>query len=203
MVFPKNKEFYAELKNTVIEAYHEARNGIKQDISKLTPDELKISVSNFRENTYENNIKGDCQVTINDNLVLKGVKLVQTKETGELKVTMASREQAADGTYPAYYTPISPEIYAQINTAVREHYNNLGNIIGNTPYSELGEVSVKALNPEFAQKVIEQLEKDGVKWSGIAADGKTKISVSKADAGAFEKTEKAAKEIAQKTPPAR
>jgi stage V sporulation protein G len=201
-VIPASKDAYENLKSTVLNAYNEALTHGKQDRGDLSPSAVDVKVSGFRENTYDNNIKGDCQITVDDVLVIKGVKVIVTKE-GELSVAMPSK-QSADGDYISVATPASKEFFAQIKEAVLDHYQNRGNIIGNTPYKQLGEeLEHKTLNGKFAEKVGAQLDEMGVNWSGKVNGDKTSVAVSKADAPKLEKAMETAKTLAKeaKDPP--
>ena len=198
-VLPKSKEAYANLEGTILNAYQDALKNGKQQKTDLNPTELSVKVGNFRENPYENNIKGDCQITINDMLVIKGVKVIVGKESGELGVALPSK-QDQDGGYIPVANAITADFHAQIKTAVIEHYQNPPQTIGNTSYGKLADKSAgeetihKTYNSQFAEKIGEQLNADNVKWSGkIEDNNKTVISVNKNDADKLENAVEKAK----------
>ena len=198
-VLPKSKEAYANLETTILAAYQDALVNGKQHKAELNPTELSVKVSNFRENPYENNIKGDCQITVNDMLVIKGVKVIVGNETGELGVALPSK-QDQDGGYIPVANAITKDFYTQIKTAVINHYQNQPQTLGNTSYGKLAdksqgeEVMHKTYNSQFAEKVGEQLNADGVKWSAKLEDnGKTVIAVNKNDSAKLDSAVEKAK----------
>ena len=64
------------------------------------------------------------------------------------------------------------------------------NVIGNTPYKELGEKSelqyFAKLNNRHASNIAKQLDADGVKFSGLKKGDTTTITINKADVSAYE-----------------
>ena len=182
-VVPANEEAHAKLKNVVLEAYNHALEHGKQEIQENPSMKADIKVSGFRENTYENNIMGDCNVTINDTFVIKGVKVIATKASGEISIAMPSKQDQY-GADNSIVVPTSKDFFAQIKDAVIKGYElHKESIIGNTPYNKLGEeLSYKSFNAEFAKNFLaEQLNADGVNWSGKIENGKANIAVNKTD----------------------
>ena len=73
------------------------------------------------------------------------------------------------------------------------------NVIGNTPYTELGEKSelkyITGLNSRHADNIAAQLDADGVRFSGLRkGDGTTTITINKADMSCYEAAEQKVKE---------
>ena len=203
---PASPEALQNLKTAVLTEYERTLEFGKKEKTEKSPEDVKIKVSGIRENTRDNNIKGSCNVTIGDTMVIKGVKVIETKN-GDLSIGMPSKMNA-DGEYTSVITPRSPEFFAQVKAAVIEAYHNRDSIIGNTSYHKLGEEPAhKVLNSQFAEKVAEQLNADKINWSGKVSGEKTSIAVSKADApkldAAIEKTKTAIQEAkkAQDNPP--
>ena len=197
---PKSKKSLAEMKDVVLKAYDEAVVlGKRQEKPELMPADMAIEVSNFKDNPYKNNIKGSCDVTIDENITIKDVKLIAVKETGELSIGLPTKRQDENGEYPPVVTATSKDSFKAIKEAVIDNYqNHLKTVIGNTPYNELGEErEVKSYNSEFAIKVGAELDADGVKWSGkIGDDNKTRITVNKSDAEKLANAAETAKERA-------
>jgi DNA-binding cell septation regulator SpoVG len=190
-VKPISKEAYENLKNAVFKAYEEALiYGVqeKKTENNISPTEIALKVGNYRESAYGNNVKGLCDVTVADTLVVTGVKIVADKN-GELFASLPSR-QSQDGDYiPTVSTP-SKEFNAQLQATVLDYYQKQqSQRVGNTPYESLGRsskgtndrVAERTLNSKFAEAVGEQLEADGVKWGGKVEGSKTLVAVAKAD----------------------
>jgi len=184
-VLPANKDAYAKLNDTVLAAYEEALQHGRQQRSELNPSETSVKVSNYRENSNDSNIKGSCQIVVDDILVIKNVKVIAVKETGELSIAMPSK-QDADGNYNAVAVPTSKAFFAQVKEAVIDYYQNPPQTLGNTSYAKLAtdeikELTHKSYNSDFAEKIGEQLNLEGVKWSGKIEGNKTVIAVNKSD----------------------
>ena len=194
---PANKEAFAQLKETVFKAYEDALTYGKQQKSDLSPTNVSVKASNFRENNYDNNIKGDCSITVNDIFVIKGVKLIETKNK-ELSIAMPSKQDEY-GEYISVVTPMSKDFFAQVKAAVIDCYNNPPKTIGNATYGQLdAQKEFKTYYAKFAEKIGAQLTADGVKWSGKIEGEKAKIAVSKADASKLEKAVEKAKDAGAK-----
>lgn len=83
-----------------------------------------------------------------------------------------------------------------------EKYNSRdrdrANIIGNTPYKELGgkdELShINISNKKFAEKVAAKLDSEGIKYSGKIGENGTTFAVNKNDETAFKNVEASLKQ---------
>ena len=202
-VLPKSKEAHALLESAVMSAYKDALAHGKQQKSELEPTQLSVKVSNFRDNPYENNIKGDCQITINDMFVIKGVKVIQGKESGLLGVALPSKQDQYGGYIPIA-NAITKDFYAQIKDVVLDHYQNRPQTLGNTSYGKLADKSLgeeilhKTYNSQFAEKIGEQLNADDVKWSAkLDGNNKTVIAVNKNDSEKLDACAEKAKSLVQ------
>jgi DNA-binding cell septation regulator SpoVG len=120
-------------------------------------------------------------------LVIKGVKVIVSNETGELGVALPSK-QGADGGYIPVANAVTKDFFAQIKTAVIDHYQNPPQTLGNTSYGKLAdksqgeEITHKTYHSGFAEKVGAELDAAGVNWSAkIEGNGKTTIAVNEND----------------------
>jgi stage V sporulation protein G len=188
IAFPKSKAKLDNITSVTLEAYQDALKNGRQEKGDPSLDPAKIKVSNFRENPYNNNIMGDCQITVDNDFVVTGVKVIATKRDGELSIALPSK-QDENGGYIPVVNATSPESFAQIKTAVIDYYQNQPKTLGNSSYGQLAnkkegeEVLHKTYNSKFAEKIGEQLNTDGVKWSGkIEENNKTVIAVNIKDA---------------------
>ena len=109
-------------------------------------------------------------------------------------------KQDENGGYIPVANAITADFYAQIKTAVIDHYQNPPQTIGNTSYSKLAdkskgeEVLHKTYNSQFAEKVGKQLDEDGVNWSAkLENNNKTVIAVNKNDAEKLDQAAEKAK----------
>ena len=197
---PASKEAHAALKETVLAAYDDAlKHGkqAKKEQSELNPTEVGLKVEGFRDNPYKNNILGDCQVTLNDVMVIKGIKVIATKEAGELTIAMPSKQDQY-GDSISVVTPTSKEFFAQIKEVVLKGYEqHRASILGNTPLHELGkDLGYKSYNAEFTKNILgEQLNADKIPWSAKIDDTTAKIAYKKADEPKIESAVEKAKEV--------
>jgi stage V sporulation protein G len=203
-VLPKSKEASALITEKTLAAYQDACINGKQQKGDLSPTELSIKVSNLRKNPNEDSgIKASCQITINDMLVIKNVKVIANKETGELGVGLPSKQDGGGGYIPVAHA-ITSDFYTQIKTAVVNHFQNPPQTLGNTSYGKLAdksqgeEILHKTYNSQFAEKVGEQLDANDIRWSAkLEGNGKSVVSVNMNDAEKFYKAVETAKELAQ------
>jgi stage V sporulation protein G len=196
---PANKDAYATIKEAVMAAYKEAVLVGRPEKTERNPTDVTIVVGSIRENPNGGAVKGDCQVTVNDALIIKGVKIITTKE-GELSIGMPSKQNQY-GEYDSIATPTNKGFFAQLKEAVVEKFADRANIIGNIKYSDLGakeELKHTSLNSVFAEKVTAQLDEMGVNWSGKKnANNTTSVAVNISDEGALNTAIQNAKESAQ------
>jgi DNA-binding cell septation regulator SpoVG/16S rRNA G966 N2-methylase RsmD len=203
-VLPKSKEASAIITEKTLAAYQDALVNGKQQKSDLNPTELSVKVSNLHNNTNsDSGIRANCQITINDMLVIKGVKVIVNGKTGELGVALPSK-QDENGGYIPVANAITTDFYAQIKNTVINHYQNPPKTLGNTSYGKLAdksqgeEILHKTYNSQFAEKVGEQLDANDVRWSAkLEGNGKTVIAVNKNDAEKLNQSAETAKELAQ------
>jgi stage V sporulation protein G len=112
-VFPTSRESAQHLKSIVLGAYQDALQNGKQEKNELSPMQMNVKVSNLRENTYGNNVKASCQITVNGAFVVKGVKVVE-KSDGTLFAAMPSKQDQY-GEYIAVANPITKEFNEKSN----------------------------------------------------------------------------------------
>lgn len=190
IAFPVTKELQEQIKNAVLDAYHNPA----QEKSFGEPEPLKVALHSIKENTHNNSIKASGEIRINDDFVVKDVKIVEGKNG--LFVQMPSY-QDQNLEYQNIAHPSTKDFYKQLQETVLNQYQNRAAVIGNTKYNELGgkdDVShFHIQNKTAAEKLCKQLDADGVKWSGKIDNKGTTISVNKADEAAYNKAVTAVK----------
>lgn len=86
---------------------------------------MEITNVNFRPYSKPgNNIKGFASVTLDDELVLTGIKLV--KGSKGLFIGMPSEQWASDEEYHDIYFPITAELREDLTEAIKQAYKDSG-----------------------------------------------------------------------------
>ena len=149
-----------------------------------TAEQSKSSVS-VQLKPVENNahIKAAGQVTIDGCIVVKDVKVLATEGKPPF-VSMPSYQTQA-GDYSQYAMPITKDMHEKLDKAVLGSFHSLGKVeYKGVKYAELGDKSEIAALPKqnnvFAQKIMAELDKAGIKYQARIED-KTTIFVNKAD----------------------
>ncbi len=188
VAFPVTAELREQINQTVLEAF----NTMQKEMVEAPAIDTKITVS-LRDNTHNNSVKAGGQIVLDDSLVISNVKVVEGKNG--LFVQLPTYMDS-NGEYQPIVNPINKEFYQQIQKAVIDKFNSRGEIIGNTPYKELGSLEnlshFSIDNKEFAKKVGEKLTAEEVKWSGKLGD-KATITINKQDEASYKKAYEAAK----------
>lgn len=83
-----------------------------------------MNVTNVKVRKFQepNRIKGVAKITLDDSLVIHGIKIMAKRENNELYVQMPNRRDK-DGTYRDYCHPITNELRNKITTAVLDELN--------------------------------------------------------------------------------
>ncbi len=151
---------------------------IKSDSDTIAPEKCSLNVTLREVNGEHTKAKG--QVVINDTIVISNIRVIES-DKGSFVAMPSYQNQFGD--YQDIAFPITKEAREQLNNAVISKYNSLSAERKGLKLSELGEkddISYHSLNNKFAEKVMEQLDTEGVKYAAKITD-KTLIAVNKAD----------------------
>ncbi len=155
---------------------------------KEVKSNIYASLHNVNNNNY---LKAAGQIVIDQSIVITGVRVTQgTVKDKEGKpqtynyVNMPSY-QTSTGEYAQYAHPITRECYDKINSCVMAAYQNIGRYeYKGVKFAELGDKadikSISALNNKFAEKLMAELDKQGIAYNAKIAETTT-ISVKAAD----------------------
>lgn len=186
VAFPITKEAREAINNAVLKSYEQLMASPEKTIKNNLPtaEQSKSSVS-VQLKPVENNahIKAAGQVTIDGCIVVKDVKVLATEGKPPF-VSMPSYQTQA-GDYSQYAMPITKDMHEKLDKAVLGSFHSLGKVeYKGVKYAELGDKSEIAALPKqnnvFAQKIMAELDKAGIKYQARIED-KTTIFVNKAD----------------------
>ncbi len=186
VAFPVTKEAREAINNAVLKSYKQLMASPEKTIKNNLPtaEQSKSSVS-VQLKPVENNahIKAAGQVTIDGCIVVRDVKVLATEGKPPF-VSMPSYQTQA-GDYSQYAMPITKDMHEKLDKAVLGSFHSLGKVeYKGVKYAELGDKSEIAALPKqnnvFAQKIMAELDKAGIKYQARIED-KTTIFVNKAD----------------------
>lgn len=163
----------------------------KEPVEKTVKSKISVSLHSVDSNVY----KAAGQITIDDAIVVTGVRVVLNQNNNEKFVSMPSYMRS-DGEYAQYAHPITKEAYQAINNHVLAAAERLSYTYKGVKYAELGEDVVTAkrgLNNKFAEKLMAELDKKGIVYHAQIADT-TALSVKAGDVDKLKNTEKDLKE---------
>lgn len=185
VVFPITKEAREQLNNAVIECYNDMQSkGQDRFMADNTPPEKSVSTitASIHPQNYENShVKGTGQIVIDDSFVVSGVKVVEGKD-GQLFASMPSYTNDVDERKDFAF-PITKECYEKVQNAVLDDYAYIQN------YHEMGGKenlsTAYNLNAGFADKLSEELNKQGIENLVKKSDGRANITVKLEDKDRF------------------
>lgn len=198
--FPITSDAREQLNKVVLEQYDDmlAKGMEKYQAEKNNPPEKGLSditVSLHRVN--DEHTKATGQIVIDNCIVVSGVKVKHGTNSEGIEKDFVSmpQYQTQTGEYNQYANPITKDCYEKINNAVLNAYEKLEKTeYRGAKFSELGDkadVSTQyGLNPKYAEKVMDALDKQGIKYFAKSYEGKTSISVNNADRQTLDKTQK-------------
>lgn len=198
--FPITSDAREQLNKVVLEQYDDmlAKGMEKYQAEKNNPPEKGLSditVSLHRVN--DEHTKATGQIVIDNCIVVSGVKVKHGTNSEGIEKDFVSmpQYQTQTGEYNQYANPITKDCYEKINNAVLNAYDKLEKTeYRGAKFSELGDkadVSTQyGLNPKYAEKVMDALDKQGIKYFAKSYEGKTSISVNNADRQTLDKTQK-------------
>lgn len=185
VVFPITKEAREQLNNAVIECYNDMQSkGQERFMADNTSPEKSVSniTASIYPQDYENShVKGSGQIVIDGAFVVSGVKVVEGKD-GQIFASMPSYTNDVDERKD-YAFPITKECYEKVQNAVLEDYAYIQN------YHEMGGKenlsTAYNLNAGFADKLSEELNKQGIENLVKKSDGRANITVKLEDKDKF------------------
>ncbi len=200
VIFPITAEAREQLHNAVLERYEDmAAKGIEkfQAEKKAPPEKSTSDITVTMHRVNDEHTKAAGQIVIDNCIVVSGVKVKHGANVEGIEKDFVSmpQYQTQTGEYNQYANPITKDCYEKINSAVLGAYEKLEKTeYRGARFSELGEkteVSTQyGLNPKYAEKVMDALDKQGIKYFSKSYEGKTSISVNNADRQALDKTQK-------------
>lgn len=185
VVFPITKEAREQLNATVIDCYNDMQSkGQERFMADNTPPEKSVSTitASIHPQDYENShVKGTGQIVIDGAFVVSGVKVVEGKD-GQIFASMPSYTNDVDERKD-YAFPITKECYEKVQNAVLEDYAYIQN------YHEMGGKenlsTAYNLSASFADKLSEELNKQGIENLVKKSDGRANITVKLEDKDKF------------------
>ena len=194
---------YEEAVKKVIAGYEQSRAaGILQGDSEAPANDPVIGNTPYTELgdkselQYYRNLNNNHAENIAKQLDADGIKFSGMKKGFATTITINKAD------IPAYEAAVEKVKagYDQNKTARISPSENLveqdkagatqSNIIGNTPYAELGDKSelqyYRNLKNRHAENVVKQLDADGIKFSGVKKGTVTTITINKADISKYE-----------------
>lgn len=200
VIFPITAEAREQIHNAVLERYEDmtAKGLDKFQAEKKDPPEKStsdITVSLHRVNDEHTKAAG--QLVIDNCIFVSGVKVKHGTNSEGIKKDFVSmpQYQTQTGEYNQYANPITKDCYEKINNAVLGAYEKIEKTeYRGAKFSELGDkadISTQyGLNSKYAEKVMDALDKQGIKYFAKSYEGKTSISVNNADRQTLDKTQK-------------
>lgn len=197
---------YSQLSEALMEAKQFAKQNnvhlseTKEPVEETVKSKISASLHSVDSNVY----KAAGQITIDDAIVVTGVRVVLNQNNNEMFVSMPSYMRS-DGEYAQYAHPITKEAYQAINNHVLAAAERLSYTYKGVKYAELGEDVVTAkrgLNNKFAEKLMAELDKKGIVYHAQIADT-TALSVKAGDVDKLKNTEKDLKETLKAQKPKR
>lgn len=188
IAFPVTAEAREALNNAVLDSYNKLLASPDKTLrNELPPAERSSSSIKVKlkpvENENYSSIKAVGRITVDSCFVVNDVK-VMTNSEDKAFVSMPSY-QTNSGEYSQYSFPITKEMREKVDKAVMGEYQSLGKVeYKGVKYAELGSkddiAHLAKQNNAFAEKLMSELDKAGVKYQAKIEDTTT-ISVNKAD----------------------
>lgn len=185
IAFPVTAEAREALNNAVLDSYNKLlaspEKTLKNELPAAERSNSAIKIS-LKEVINDSSIKAAGELRINDCFVVKDVKVMDS-EKGAF-VSMPSY-QTKTGDYSQYAFPITKEFREKLDKSVLSAYQSLVKVeYKGVKYAELGSkddiAHLAKQNNAFAEKLMSELNKAGVKYQAKIEDTTT-ISVNKAD----------------------
>ncbi len=160
---------------------------VRQNAKEETAAPSKITAS-LKPVTDKGNVKATGQITIDDSLVITGVKVIESE-----KGLFASMPSYTDryNEWKDYANPVTKEAFDRIQTTVLNKYRSLGTVQGNVKYTDIGDKEdirhTKNLDNEYAKTLIGKLEAAGIKYSAKVGEKSTAIAFHKDSVEAVKK----------------
>lgn len=191
--FPTTAQAREQINNAVMERYNNPKSELKiQEQQEQRKAKSQITVSLKSSSGNNPHLKAYGSIEIDQCFVIKGVKITEAEvigKSGEKEnktyVDMPAY-QKSNGEYAQYAHPIAASCYDEIQRKAMFAYANLGKYTyKGVKFAELGEKEKVVtlpykFNNSFAQKLMEQLDKSGIKYQAKISDT-TAISVNVAD----------------------
>ena len=198
--FPITAEAREQLHNAVLERYENmTANGLEkfQAEKKDAPEQSTSKISVSLHSVNDEKTKAAGQIIIDDCIVISGVKIKHGTNSKGIEKDFVSmpQYQTQAGEFNQYAHAITKDCYEKVNNAVLGAYEKLGKTeYRGAKFAELGGkenvFTQFGLNSQYARKVMDALDKQGVKYFSKSFEGKTSISVNKADKNTLDKTQK-------------
>ena len=154
---------------------------------------IKVSLRATKDDSE--GVKAYGQVTLDDSVVITGIKVIEGKNGLFVGMPNYQRE---DGEYKDIAFPITSDMHEKLKNAVLAKYQSLNAERLGVKFSELKNsdddtiTNHQSLNNKFAKRVIAELDKAGVKYSA-KIDGTTSIAVNTADEPRYKEASDAVK----------
>lgn len=154
---------------------------------------IKVSLRATKDDSE--GVKAYGQVTLDDSVVITGIKVIEGKNGLFVGMPNYQRE---DGEYKDIAFPITSDMHEKLKNSVLAKYQSLNAERLGVKFSELKNsdddtiTNHQSLNNKFAKRVIAELDKAGVKYSA-KIDGTTSIAVNTADEPRYKEASDAVK----------
>lgn len=198
VVFPVTKEARAAINNAVLGAYEQLAASPEQTLKNEIAAPEKVSTKVYAQmhevNSDKTQTKAAGQITLDGCLVVTEVKLNEgTNAEGQTKTFVAMPSKMnSNGTYDDIAHPVTADFHNAVDKSVIASVNNIGRYeFKGVKYEELGENPAQSalLHPKFADKLMAELDKAGIKYQAKCAE-RTTITVSAADKQSFDAVKK-------------
>lgn len=178
LLYPDNTEGMAESRSEIenFEGYfgiekEPSRDVVREQNSELIPVSREIALEMWDKDldVYVDGVRAESRENIENAPETAKLYLSEFQYTAQLEFEKSQRGNVDRTAEPVSKNP---------------------NVIGNTPYKELGEEGqleyFKDLKTRHALNIAKQLDKDGVKFSGLKKGTVTTITINKADKAKYE-----------------
>lgn len=178
LLYPDNTEGMAESRSEIenFEGYfgiekEQSRDVVREQNSELIPVSREIALEMWGKDldVYVDGVRAESREDIENAPETAKLYLSEFQYTAQLEFEKSQRGNVDRTAEPASKNP---------------------NVIGNTPYKELGEKGqleyITKLKTRHALNIAKQLDEDGVKFSGLKKGNVTTITINKADKTKYE-----------------